>query len=99
MLNEYQKRELSITLRIVEETMQDIERILHNGIYPGTLYDMKCSIPQEVKTEILRRSTFIKDRIKIISKIFDLSFKGGEKSGAIYYTIYEGTRPEHILQS
>lgn len=72
MLNEYQKRGLSITLRIVEETMQDIERILQNGTYIGILYDMKCSISPECKEEILKRAAVIKDRIKIISKIFDL---------------------------
>src|SRR5574337_134487 len=73
MLNEYQKRGLSITLRIVEETMQDIERILRNGTYIGVLYDMKSSIPPEIKEEILKRASVIKDRIKIISKIFDLT--------------------------
>lgn len=72
MLNEYQKRGLSITLRIVEETMQDIEHILHNGIYTGILYDRKCSISPEAKEEILKRASLIKARIKIISKIFDL---------------------------
>lgn len=72
MLNEYQKRGLSIILRIVEEAMQDIERILHNGTYTGILYDMKSSIPSEVKDEILKRAVLIKGRIKIISKIFDL---------------------------
>jgi hypothetical protein len=73
MLNEYQKRGLSITLRIVEETMQDIERILHNGTYTGILYDMKSNIPLEFKEEILKRTSLIKERIKIISKIFDLT--------------------------
>lgn len=72
MLNEYQKRGLSITLRIVEETMQDIERILQNGTYTGILYDMKCSISPEVKEEFFKRASLIKKRIKIISKIFDL---------------------------
>ncbi len=40
MLNEYQKRGLSITLRIVEETMQDIERILHSETHIGILYEL-----------------------------------------------------------
>lgn len=72
MLNEYQKRGLSITLRIVEETMQDIERILQNGTYTGILYDMKCSISPKAKEEFFKRASLIKERIKIISKIFDL---------------------------
>ncbi|MFN3533124.1 MAG: hypothetical protein ACK41Q_11510 [Candidatus Brocadia sp.] len=72
MLNEYQKRGLSITLRIVEKTMQDIEHILHNGTYTGILYDMKCSISPEAKKEFFKRASLIKDRIKIISRIFDL---------------------------
>jgi len=84
MLNEYQKRGLSITLRIVEETMQDIERILHNGIYTGVLYDMKCSIPLEVKEEILKRASVIKDRIKTLSKIFDLKKEHREITHEIF---------------
>lgn len=72
MLNEYQKRGLSITLRIVEEAMRDIEQILHNGTHIGILYDMKGNIPLEIKEEILKRAFLIKGGIKTISKIFDL---------------------------
>lgn len=84
MLNEYQKRGLSITLRIVEETMQDIEYILHNGIYTGILYDMKSSISLEVKEEILKRASLIKDRIKTLSRIFDLQKEHREIAHEIF---------------
>lgn len=43
MLNEYQKRGLSVALRIIEESMWNIEQILNNGAYTGILYDVKYS--------------------------------------------------------
>lgn len=52
--------------------MQDIEQTLRNGAYRGILYDLKYNISPEIKEEILKRVSLIKDRIKIISNRFAL---------------------------
>ncbi|MCF6149690.1 MAG: hypothetical protein E3K37_13635 [Candidatus Kuenenia sp.] len=72
MLNKDQKRGLTIALRIMEETIQYIEQVFNNGDYSGILYDVKCSLDEGVTREILKRALLIKDKIKTLSKRFDL---------------------------
>lgn len=84
MLNENQRRGLSISLRIVEENMQDIEQILNSGSYTGTLYDLRYNISSEIKEEILRRISLIRERIKIISDRFALEKEYKEVTKKIF---------------
>ncbi len=72
MLNEYQRRGLSITLRIVEESLTDIEHILNSGNITGVLYEVRYNIPSAVKDEVLRKASLIRDRLKIMAERFDL---------------------------
>jgi hypothetical protein len=80
MLNEYQRRSLSITLRIIEERLADIELILNKCDDIHILYERKCDIPGEVKEEVLRKTFFAKDRIRIIAENFNLKKKSIEAS-------------------
>lgn len=72
MLNKDQRKGLSIVLCSVEENIQDIERMLNNGTYMGILYDVKCDIPTDVKEEISKRVSLMKDKIKSVSREFTL---------------------------
>ncbi|MBI2471647.1 MAG: hypothetical protein HYV59_10465 [Planctomycetes bacterium] len=72
MLKKDQKRGLTIALRVVEENMQNIERILNSETHKGILYDTKCTITPEIKEEMLKRVSLVKDRIKILSNLFAL---------------------------
>lgn len=72
MLNEYQSRGLSITLRIVEESLRDIEYILNSGDDIGILYEVRNNVPAAIKDELLRKIALIKDRIKIVAAEFNL---------------------------
>jgi len=80
MLNESQRRSLSITLRIVEESLAEIEIILNKCNDINILYERKCDIPEEVKDEVLRKVFFAKDRIRIIAEKFNLEKESIEAS-------------------
>lgn len=71
-MNKDQKRGLTIALRVVEENMQNIEQILNSEIHKGILYDTKCTITPEIREEMLKRVSLVKDRIKILSNLFAL---------------------------
>src|SRR5574337_70578 len=102
MLNKDQRKGLSIVLCTVEENIQDIERMLNNGTYMGILYDVKCNIPLEVKEEILKTVSLIKDRIKIISKRFALEKEYREVAKKIFsklsscWEIIEGVKTKRL---
>jgi len=72
MLNKSQIISLSITLRIVEESLAEIELILNKCDDINILYERRCDIPDEVKAEVLRKVFFAKDRIRIIVERFGL---------------------------
>lgn len=84
MLNEYQKRGVSVTLRIVEERINDIEQILNSKAYTGILYDTNCNISPEKKEEILKRVSFIKDRILYLSQKSDLTKERRKATSEIF---------------
>lgn len=72
MLNKPQIRSLSITLRIVEEILAEIELILNRCDEINILYERRCDIPLELKCEVLRKVSPAKDRIRIIAERFGL---------------------------
>lgn len=72
MLNKDQKRGLTIAIRLVEEKMQNIGHILNSEIHKGILYDTNCNIAPEIKEDMLKRVSLVKDRIKILSNLFAL---------------------------
>lgn len=102
MLNKDQKRRLSISLRIVEENIQDIEQILHNGAYTGILYDVNCDVSPKVKEEILKKVTLIKDKIKSLSRKFTLEKEYKEARKKIFdklsscWEIMEGVKTKRL---
>ncbi len=72
MLNKDQKRGLAIALRIMEENMQYVKQVLNNGTYDGILYNTKCDIAENVKEEIFKKVSLIKDSIRTLTRTFAL---------------------------
>ena len=72
MLNDYQKRGLSITLRIVEESVEYIEQILKNDGTSGVLFETRYDIPREIRNEISKRIPLAKAEIEKIADKFHL---------------------------
>lgn len=84
MLNDYQRRGLSITLRIVEESLEHIGRILKNDGYSGVLYETRYDITKEIRKEISNRIPVAKAEIEKISEKFHLEKQIGWASNAAY---------------
>lgn len=61
MLNEHQRRGLSITLRIVEETLVNIERLMTCKTYKGSLYEEINNIPAGIKDAVSKRISRIRE--------------------------------------
>jgi len=72
MLNDYQRRGLSVTLRIVEESIAYIEQILKYDGYSGILYETRNDVPSEIRNEISMRIPLAKAEIKKIADKFHL---------------------------
>jgi len=102
MLNDYQRRGLSITLRIVEESVEYIEQILKNDGYSGVLYEMRYDIPGEIRNEISNRIPLAKAEIEKIADKFHLDKRIGWASNAAYgklpycWEILENSRAKRL---
>jgi HEAT repeat protein len=84
MLNKSQRRSLSITLRIVEESLAEMELILNTCDDNNILYERRCDIPRELKDEVLTKVSSAKDRIRIIAEKFNLEKESIEASREAY---------------
>ncbi len=72
LLDEYQKRGLTVTLRVVEEIIHDIERTLTEGERHGIFKDMRDDIQADNKAEILSKLPVIRERITDVKDAFGL---------------------------
>jgi len=102
MLNDYQRRGLSITLRIVEENLEHIERILKNDGYSGVLYETRNDITKDIRKEISNRIPPAIAEIEKIADKFHLEKQIGWASNAAYsklpycWEILENTRARRL---
>jgi hypothetical protein len=84
MLNDYQKRGLSISLRIVEESVAYIEQILKIDGYSGVLYETRYDFTREISNEISEMIPMAKAEIEKIADKFHLEKRIGWASNAAY---------------
>lgn len=84
MLNDSQRRGLSITLRNVEESLEHIGRILKNDGYSGVLYETRYDITKEIRKEISNRIPLAIAEIEKIAEIFHFEVEIGWASNAAY---------------
>lgn len=102
MLNNFQKRALSITLRIVEENIESIQQILENGGYSGVLYETRYDITREIRDEISKRIPPARAEIEKIADMFHLEKQIGWASNSAYsklpywWEILENARAERL---
>jgi hypothetical protein len=71
-LNEHQRRNLSVTLVIIEESLAELEKIVASPDYHGILLDRKNNIRSSVKDYLLNHSQLIRARIRVIAERFGL---------------------------
>jgi len=70
MLNDYQKRGLSITLRIVEENVEYIEQLLKSRGYSGVLYETRYDLTDEIRDELSKRIPLMRAELGRIADKF-----------------------------
>lgn len=84
MLNDYQKRGLSITLRIVEENVESIEQLLKSRGYSGVLYETRYDLTGEIRDKLSRRIPLVRAEIGRIADQFQLGKKIETASNTAY---------------
>jgi hypothetical protein len=100
-LNPYQRRSLAITLSVLEEMLYEIERTLSNGGYSGVLFELRDDLPSEVKGEVLKRISLVREKIGSMAEEFALEKRKNEASrdfmGKLAYAweILEGAKARH----
>lgn len=72
MLNELQRRRVSLTLLGLEEDLHDIEEHLKRGDYRGILYGITNDIPSPTRDAMISKMTLIKEKISELSERFSL---------------------------
>lgn len=76
MLNDAQRRRVSVTLSSLEEDLHDMERMLKSEDYIGIIYEMDNDIPLPVKNALIEKIGEIEDGIDTLAERFDLEREG-----------------------
>ncbi len=80
MLNEAQERSLSVTLRIVEDRLREIDQLIDADDYEGILKKVENDVPVEAKESIHEKSLLIREKIKKLDERFSLVKEHNETS-------------------
>ncbi len=72
MLNDAQRRTVSVTIRFLEEDLHEMEHLLQSGDYIGIVHEMGNDIPLPTKKALLDKIGAIKDRIHSLVERFSL---------------------------
>ena len=72
MLNEFQKRRLSITITGIEEDLYDIEECLKSQDYHGVLYEIRNDIPMTTRDAMIANIMLIRKGISSLAEQFGL---------------------------
>jgi len=85
LLNPNQRGHLTTTLVVMEEMLCEIEQTLTGSCWTGVLYELRDDLTAQVKEEVLRRISLVRNRIEIIKGEFAL-----EKSGKDASRVFKG---------
>jgi len=72
MLNDSQKRRVSVTLSSFEEDLHNMERLLESADYVGVVHEMENDIPAPARKALIDTIDGIKNRIQTLVKRFDI---------------------------
>jgi hypothetical protein len=102
MLNEYQRRGLSATFRILEEMMFEIETRINSDGFKGNLIVIDNDISSQAREEIVKRIKLVKEKVSRLSKQFNLEMKQTKSSSQILadlsycWEILEGSKAKKL---
>lgn len=102
LLNPSQRGSLATTLSTLEEMLCEIERNLTLGGCKGVLYEVQDDVPVQMRGEILKRLSLVREKIKVMEERFDLEKKSRGVSrdtmGKLVYgwEILEGAKARYL---
>jgi hypothetical protein len=102
MLNEYQRRGLSATFRVLEEMMHEIETAMNSSAYKGSLLEIDNDISLRIREEILKKIQLAREKVGRLSKHFSLETKQTKSSSKILadlsycWEILEGSKAKKL---
>ncbi len=102
MLNEAQKRRVSVTFSSLEENLHDMERLLKGGDYIGIVHAMYNDVPEPVRDALLAKIAQVKNRIRSLAERFDLKREQRSLSRRLFaqlsydWTTLEETTTRHL---
>jgi len=101
-LNEYQRRGLTATFRILEEMMHEIETMINSDGFEGNLIVIDNNISSQAKEEILKRIHLVREKVSRLSEQFALEMKQTKSSSQILadlsycWEILEGSKAKKL---
>ena len=84
MLNEYQRRRVSITIRSLEKDLHVIEESLKSEGYSGIPIKIKNDIPSSVRNALILKVGLLKEKIGNIAENFALEMRTESISERIF---------------
>lgn len=72
MLNEQQRRGVSITLRALEEDLDNLKLSIKHDYYTGILYEIRNDIPLDAQDMLIADISMIKAKIRLLAERFTL---------------------------
>jgi hypothetical protein len=97
MLNDSQKRIVSVTLGSLEEDLHDMERLMEGGDYTGVVHEMDNDIPAPAKDAMIREIAQAKDILRVLAERFSLERKKRNASRQCFARLtYNWTTLEEI---
>ena len=102
LLNEYQRRGLTATFRILEEMMHEIETMINSDGFEGNLIVIDNNISSQAKEEILKRIHLVREKVSRLSEQFALEMKQTKSSSQILadlsycWEILEGSKAKKL---
>jgi hypothetical protein len=103
LLNPNQKKSLMMSLRVLEEMLNEIEFTISRGPVSWITYEMSGDgLPAPVKNEIIRKVSFIREEIRETMEEFALMKRARRATGDVIgklssaWEILEGAKAKHL---
>jgi hypothetical protein len=100
MLNDAQRRRISVTLSSLEEDVHDMERLLKSEDYIGIVYEMVNDVSATARDVLIDKMALIKEKVRSLEERFSLDREQRTVSRQIFARLtYDWTTLEEIKAS
>lgn len=88
LLNDAQKRSLSVALRMIEETLDKAETLIERGYYRGITYESVCTVNPQTRHELTNIFQQIRELLGELMCLFDLEPEQRDAARQIYADLF-----------